>query len=91
MLLFNLLSGGKIGITTSQFSSAPARGPIMTWESPHDYSAVNGYTLYHEVTFFGFQETCGKRHRAIMSNEWAGDIIHPMDVRGLFLQCIISK
>ena len=49
-----------------------------------DYSGINGYTLYHEVTFSGFQETCGKRHRAIMSNEWIGDILHPMDVRGLF-------
>ena len=56
----------------------------MPWESPMSYPGINGYTLFHEVTFSGFQEKCGKRHRAIMTNSWVGDIIHPMDMRGLF-------
>lgn len=47
------------------------------------YPAINGYTLFHDVSFFGFQNICGKRHRAIMTNSWVGDILHPMDVRGL--------
>ena len=55
----------------------------MSWESPMSYPAINGYSLFHEVTFFGFQEKCGKRHRAIMTNSWVGDILHPLDVRGV--------
>ena len=83
-LLFHFHStGGKIGITVPSFQSSPAGGPIMPWESPHSYPAINGYTLLHEVTFSGFQNKCGKRHRAIMSNSWVGDILHPMDIRGL--------
>lgn len=47
------------------------------------YPAINGYSLFHEVTFSGFQEKCGKRHRAIMTNSWVGDILHPVDMRGV--------
>ena len=81
-------TGGKIGITIPSFQSSPAAGPIMTWESPLSYPAINGYTLLHEVTFSGFQEKCGKRHRAIMTNSWVGDILHPVDVRGLLRICM---
>ena len=76
-------TGGKIGITIPSFQSSPAGGPKMSWESPMSYPAINGYSLFHEVTFFGFQEKCGKRHRAIMTNSWVGDILHPVDVRGV--------
>ena len=79
-----IFAGGKIGITMTNFGSAAARGPVMPWESPHDYPGINGYTLYREVTFAGFQTTCNKRHQAIMSNSWAGDIMHPIDVMGKF-------
>lgn len=76
-------TGGKIGVTIPSFQSSPAGGPKLSWESLMSYPAINGYTLFHEVTFFGFQNKCGKRHRAIMTNSWVGDILHPMDVRGL--------
>ena len=80
-------TGGKIGITIPSFQSSPAGGPKMSWESPMSYPAINGYTLFHDVSFFGFQSKCGKRHRAIMTNSWVGDILHPMDVRGLLRIC----
>ena len=64
------------------FGSSPAAGPKMPWENPMDYPAINGYTLYDDVTFSGFQMNCSKRHRAIMTNSWVGDIMHPVDVRG---------
>lgn len=76
-------TGGKIGITIPSFQSSKAGGPKLAWESPKSYPAINGYTLFHEVTFSGFQEKCGKRHRAIMTNSWVGDILHPVDVRGV--------
>ena len=76
------ITGGNIGITMSYFGSGPAGGPSMSWESPMSYPAINGSTLYENLTFAWFQNNCGRRHRAIMTNSWVGDILHPMDVRG---------
>ena len=80
---FSISLGGKIGITITHFASNKGPGPRMPWEKPGGYPAINGYTFYEDVTFSGFQETCGKRHRAIMTNNWIGDIFHPVDARGL--------
>ena len=67
----------------SYFGSSKAAGPTMPWESPKSYPAINGYTIYENVTFAHFNNKCGdKRSRAIMTHPWVGDIIHPMDVTG---------
>lgn len=78
-----ILTGARIGIAMSYFSSKKAAGPTMAWESPKSFPAINGYTLYSDVTFANFAFTCNKRHRAIMSNPWIGDIIHPVEVKGI--------
>lgn len=74
---------GKIGVMITHFPSGPGLGPRMSWETSASYPAINGYTFYEDVTFSGFQDTCGKRHRAIGLNTIIGDIFHPVDVRGL--------
>ena len=66
----------------SFFGTAAGRGPVMSWESPHTYPAINGYTIYEKVTFANFGEKCGKRDFAIGTNDHVGDILHPVSVKG---------
>lgn len=77
------VTGARVGMGMSYFASSKAAGPTMPWESAKSYPAINGYTIYENVTFAHFDQKCGdKRSRAIMTNPWIGDIIHPMDVKG---------
>ena len=57
----------------------------MPWEGPHDYPAINGLTKYIRITCANFGVSCNKRDVCIISNQWIGDIMHPVHVSGKYI------
>ena len=68
------------GIFMSYFSSDKGHAPKMAWDHLGSYPAINGHTLYSNVTFAGFN--CPMQQSAIRTNPGIGDIFHPFHVEG---------
>ena len=71
-------SGGHVGVVIPSFVSGRGHFPPFNWHTIISYPAINGTSVLRNVTFGNFEQNCGHRDAALMTNRFSEDANHPL-------------
>ena len=74
---------GKIGLVWSNFIGASNKAPNKPWAGLKTFQAIDGKTLFENLTVTNFNSQCGARNYFISTNKFNDDGQHPVMVKNI--------
>ncbi|XP_035687262.1 fibrocystin-L-like [Branchiostoma floridae] len=82
---FGRPGGGRVGISSGQFSSKSNAAGIQPFNGDKGYPAINGVSYIRGMTFSHFKQSCKGQDVVWMTNPGQEDAIHPTKISGTTL------
>ncbi|XP_072177767.1 fibrocystin-L-like [Diadema setosum] len=75
--------GGPVGIVFTTFMSGSNGAPFFSFYTTKNYPALGGRTVLEDVAFVNYNDHCGNRGSAIVTNPIGDDAQHPVEVHSI--------
>ncbi|RNA02258.1 fibrocystin-L isoform X1 [Brachionus plicatilis] len=76
---------GKIGLVWSNFIGAANGAPYKPWAGLMTFNAVDGRTLFNNLTITNFNEQCGVKNYVLATNRDNDDAQHPVMMKNIHI------